>query len=101
MGLQITSTEEKKITINGSPIELDSIYVRLQYFALPNGTEMEIAFQTYYNKDAYLNEQPLPTNISPVNFKVGLNVDEEQSVVMAHEYAKKGFEEWGYNVTIL
>ena len=101
MGLQINSTEEKKITINGSPIEVDSIYVRLQYFALPNGTEMEIAFQTYYNKEAYNNEQPLPTNISLVNFKVGLEPNEEQSVATAHEYAKRGFEEWGYNTEII
>lgn len=101
MGLLITSTEENKITINGSPIELDSIYVRLQYFALPNGNEMEIAFQTYYDKNAYTNEQPLPTNISPVNFKVGLEPTEEQSVTTAHEYAKRGFEEWGYKTDIV
>lgn len=100
MGLLITPNTEK-ITINGSPIELDSLYVRLQFFAHPDGKTLEIAFNTYYDKDAYLNEQPLPTNIGNANFKVELQGEEQQTLDQAHLSAKQGFEQWGYNATII
>jgi len=100
MGL-ILKPNTEKITISGSPIELEQIYVRLQFFAHPNGKQMEIAFNTYYDKTAYLNEQPLPTNIALANFRVDLQEGEEQSIYQAHLSAKKGFEEWGYNVEVI
>lgn len=100
MGLLLTPNTEK-ITINGSPIELDSVYIRLQFFAHPDGRVLEIAFNTYYDKAAYDNGQPLPTNISLTNFKLELQDGEEQTLQQAHLSAKKGFEEWGYNAEIL
>ena len=94
----IQATETNKITINGSPIELESIYLRFEYFAKANGEEMEIAFYTYYDKEAYLNNLLLPTNIGNMNVKVKLQEGEMQSYETAKACIEKAFIENGYNI---
>lgn len=100
MAILLTPNTEK-ITINGSPIELSSVYVRIQFFAHPDGRKMEIAFNTYYDQTAYINGQVLPTNIVSTSFVVDLQEGEQQTIDQALLSSKIGFEQMGYNAQIV
>lgn len=101
MALIITPTETKKIYVQGTDIELQSTYVRLEFGCKPNGITMEIAFYTYANHDAFISNNYLPTTLPIGNIVKDINVAiQTQGLQAAHELSKTWFEECGYNVTV-
>ena len=101
MALIITPTEEKKIYVQGTTIELPQVYNRLEFGCRPNGIAMEIAFYTYESKTAYEAGLSVPTDIPTGNLNANIDpLTQVQSVESAHELAKTWYESLGYIVTI-
>jgi hypothetical protein len=101
MALIITPTQEKKIHVQGTEIELPQVYNRLEFGCRPNGKSMEIAFYTYADKAAYEAGLCLPTDLPIGNLTRDIDLETQtQSVEAAHELAKTWYEELGYEVEI-
>jgi hypothetical protein len=101
MALIITPTQEKKIHVQGTEIELPQVYNRLEFGCRPNGIAMEIAFYTYSDRAAYTSGSSVPTDIPTENLTRDIDpLTQVQSVESAHELAKTYYEELGYNVVI-
>jgi hypothetical protein len=101
MALIITPTQEKKIHVQGTEIELPQVYNRLEFGCRPNGIAMEIAFYTYSDRAAYDEGSYLPTDLPTGNLTRDLDpLTQTQSVESAHELAKTWYEELGYEVEI-
>lgn len=101
MALIITPTQDKKIYVQGTTIELSSVYNRIEFACRPNGIAIELAFYTYADHASYKAGNYLPTDLPIGN--IIQNIDpmiQIQSVESAHELAKTYYEELGYNVTI-
>ena len=101
MALIITPTEEKKIHVQGTDIELTSVYNRIEFGCRPNGKTMEISFYTYADKAAYEAGLYLPTDLPVSNLTQDIDLETQtQGVESAHELAKTWYEEQGYEVLI-
>ena len=101
MALIITPTPSQKIHIQGTSIELLSVYTRIEFGCRPNGKTIELAFYTYANKTAYQAGSYLPTDLPIGNTTRDIDLETQtQSVEAAHELAKTWYEEQGYTVTI-
>jgi hypothetical protein len=101
MGLIIKSTEDKKITIQGTTIELNEVYGRIEFAGRADGKTLEVAVATYASKQAFKESaSQLSTNVPQGSFTVELKEGEVQSVETAHEYAKQAFEQLGFDVEI-
>lgn len=99
MGLLINGTNQKKILINGTDIELPNVYVRLEFGARADGKTLEIAATTYASKKAFKEKQgAIFTDVQQGNFTVELQEGEEQNLKSAEFYLKLAFEQLGYNV---
>ena len=101
MGLLIQPTQDKKIHIKGTEIELNQVYIRLEFGCRPNGQDVEISFYTYANKSAYQTGNYLPTDLPVGNISKSIDLaTQTQSVQTVHDLTKIYFEELGYQVTI-
>jgi hypothetical protein len=101
MALIITPTTEQKIYVQGTTIELSSVYNRLEFGCRPNGISMEITFYTYADKAAFDAGNYLPTDLPTGNLTQDIDpLTQVQSVQSAHELAKTYYENLGYNVVI-
>jgi hypothetical protein len=99
MGLLINATAEKKILIQGTEIELPSVYVRLEYAARANGVTLEIAASTYASKEAFKDGAgAIFTDVQQGTFSVELQEGEQQNLASAELYSKLAFEQLGYIV---
>jgi hypothetical protein len=102
MGLLVSATAEKKILIQGTEIELPSVYARLEYGARPNGVTLEIASYTYESEEAYKSGASiLLTDVPMSNITVELEEGQMQDLSSAELYSKVGYEELGYYVEVL
>jgi hypothetical protein len=100
MGLFIRPTQEKKIKISGTDIELNEVYGRIDFVGRQDGKTLEIATTTFVSKQNYLEGKPIFTDIPQGNFYSQLQVNEEQTIHTALLYAKLGFEQLGYDAVI-
>ena len=100
MGLFIRPTEEKTIKISGTDIELNEVYGRIEFVGRQDGKTLEIATTTFVNKQTYTEGKPIFTDIPQGNFYTQLEIGEVQSIQTALDYAKIGFEQLGYVVSI-
>lgn len=101
MALIITPSTEKKIHVQGTDIELTSVYNRIEFGCRPNGITIELAFYTYADKPAYESGLHLPTDLPTSNLTLDIDpLTQIQSVESAHELAKEYFEQQGYVCTI-
>ena len=101
MALIITPTTEQKIYIQGTTIELNQIYNRLEFVCRPNGLTMEISFNTYLDKTYYTNQTPILSDLPTRRLLADIDpLTQSQSVQSAHELAKTWYEILGYVVTI-
>ena len=101
MALLITPTIEKKIYVQGTLIELTSVYNRLEFGCRPNGITMEIAFYTYADKTAFDIGNSLPTDLPTGNLIQDIDLlTQTQGLETAHELAKVWYESLGYDVVI-
>jgi len=101
MALIITPTPDQKIHVQGTAIELSSVYNRLEFGCRPNGVSMEITFYTYADKAAFDAGNSVPTDIPTSNLNKDIDpVTQIQGLTAAHELAKAYYEGLGYIVTI-
>ena len=101
MALILTSTEEKKIFITGTNIEVSSTYLRLEFVCRANGRTIEIFSAPYQDKAAYLSQNSISVDI-PLNSIIS-DIDtltQIQSVEVIHNIAKTHFENKGYSVAL-
>ena len=99
MGLFVTPTEEKKIFIKGTPIELSSVYLRVEFASRADGKTMEIANYTYFDKAAYEEGTVLPTDLPAGSLNIQLEAGQMQDPFSAMGYMKLALEQQGYTVT--
>jgi hypothetical protein len=101
MGLIIKSTENKKITIQGTAIEVPEVYGRLEFAGRADGKTLEVAVATYASKEAFTSgASVLSTTVQQGTFNAEILPTELQSIDTAHEYGKQAFEQLGYTVVI-
>jgi hypothetical protein len=101
MGLIIKSTKDKKITIQGTSIEVPEVYGRLEFVGRASGTTIEVAIATYASKEAFKSGASVfSTTVEMGNINEPLKEGEVQSVETAHEYAKIAYEQRGYEVIV-
>jgi hypothetical protein len=102
MGLLITETEENKIIITGTEIEVPSVYARIEFAGRADGKTLEIAISTYASDQAFKSgASALSTNVQQGNLNVQLPDGENQSIDTALKYAKIAYENQDYNVQII
>lgn len=101
MALIITPTTNNLIHVQGTAIELSSVYNRLEFGCRPNGVTMEIAFYTYADHNSFLSGSYLPTDLPMGNIVQDIDpLTQTQDLNAAHELAKTYYENFGYNVRI-
>jgi hypothetical protein len=100
MAILIKATEEKKITISGTEIELLEVYGRIRFLGDFSGTSIEGEVATFANKDTFLEGKMLYTDVPIGSYKSDLEAGETQSLETAHKYAKIAYEQMGYEVII-
>ena len=101
MALIITPSGDKKIYVQGTSIELASVYARVEFGCRPNGVAMEIAFYTYADHTGYVAANSLPTDLPVSNITVNIDpLTQTQGLQSAHDLAKAHFEALGYIVSI-
>ena len=99
MGLLVSATAGKKILIQGTEIELPSVYVRLEYAGRANGVTLEIAAATYASHEAYKDGAgAIFTDVQQGAFSVELVDAQMQDLSSAELYSKLAFEQLGYLV---
>lgn len=100
MAIIIKPTEEKKIFISGTTLELPEVYGRIEFAARADGKTLEINVGTFVNKAEFEAGNRVAVNIPSGNIMATLEEAEEQSIETAHKYAKLAYEQAGYEVTI-
>jgi len=101
MAILIKATEEKKITISGTDIELSSVYGRIRFLGDFNGKSIEGEVMTFANSQTFAEGKQLYTDVPIGNYKANLEEGEIQSLETAHKYAKIAYEQQGYLVDII
>jgi len=100
MAILIKATEEKKITISGTDIELSEVYGRIRFLGDFPGTTIEGEVATFANIATFEEGKMLYTDVPIGNYKANLEPTEVQSLETAHKYAKIAYEQMGYEVII-
>jgi hypothetical protein len=100
MAILIKATEEKKITISGTSIELTEVYGRIRFLGDYSGTTIEGEVSTFANAETFAEGKMLYTDVPIGNYKANLEEGEVQSLETAHKYAKIAYEQQGYEVII-
>jgi predicted ATPase len=100
MAILIKATEEKKITISGTGIELPEVYGRIRFLGDFSGTAIEGEVATFANKATFEEGKMLYTDVPIGSYKSDLEAGETQSLETAHKYAKIAYEQQGYEVVI-
>ena len=99
MGLLVSATAEKKISIQGTEIKLKSVYVRVEYSARANGVTLEIAPATYTSHEVYkAGGDVVLTDVPQSNITIDLAEGQMQDLTSAELYSKLAFEQMGYLV---
>lgn len=101
MGLKVQKKLENKVLIKGTTIELQEVYVRLEFAGRKDGKTLEISVETYIDKETFkAGGSVVVTNIPMGNLTVNLLEDEDQGIERAHFYAAKAIEDAGFTVLI-
>jgi hypothetical protein len=101
MGLIIESTENKKILITGTDIELQTLYGRVEFAARADGKTLEIALSTFASLEAFeAKASVITTNVPMGNLNVELEAGQAQDLNNSLMYMKAALEQEGYSVII-
>ena len=104
MALEISKSDEAKLTISGTSIELDSIYARISLAAAENGINMQMGMYYYENAAAFTaGTQVLKiAEMKPLyNAEADIAQGETQTILLASEKVKESLEAQGYSVVIV
>jgi hypothetical protein len=100
MGLIIKATENKKITISGTSIELPEVYGRIRFLGDFSGTSIQGEVSTFANASTFAEGRMIQTDVPVSAYQSELEEGEVQSLETAHKYAKIAYEQMGYEVII-
>jgi predicted ATPase len=100
MAILIKATEDKKITISGTGIELPEIYGRIRFLGDFNGKSIQGEVATFANAETFAESKMLYTDVPVGAYQSELEAGETQSLETAHKYAKIAYEQMGYEVII-
>ena len=100
MALIIKATENLKINISGTELELTEVYARLEFVAKADGATLEIYPTTYVSKATFNEGRIVSTNTPTQVLNFTIEPTEQQSLETAHNYAKTAYEQLGYEVII-
>jgi hypothetical protein len=101
MALILTSSPQKKINIQGTNMEVPSVYLRIHFNSRIDGTTMDLNGITFSSKEMFKIGVPVAVDIvSPMITKNLDPLTQVQSIQTAHELMKTFFEEYGYTVSI-
>ena len=100
MGIFVKSTEEKKVNIKGTPIELESVYLRVEFASRADGQTMEIANYSYYDKQGFKDNVIVPTDLPEGSLTVKIEAGTEQTSEVALAYMAEALKQQGYEVEI-
>lgn len=100
MAILIKATEEKKITISGTDLELPEVYGRIRFVGDFSGTTIEGEVATFANIATFEEGKMIYTDVPIGSYKANLEEGEVQSLETAHKYAKLAYEQMGYEVVI-
>ena len=104
MALEISKNGDAKLTIQGSSIELDSAYARIELAAAANGVNMQMGMYYYENAAAFEAGSKVLriSEMKPLyNATADIAQGETQTILLASEKVKADLESAGYNVTIV
>lgn len=101
MAIIIKSTENKKIHVLNTSIEVSEVYGRIGFVSPTDGKTIEIVTDTFENHERFLENAFFSVDTPKENVKATLEAGEVQSVETAHKYAKLAFESVGYEVEIV
>ena len=101
MGLTVSAIAPAEIKIAGTDLTVPSVYARIYMACNPDGITMSIGYHIYASKAMFLEDKPLSTDVPNQSFNATLDpAIEEQTISIALEKAKEGFELMGYSVVI-
>jgi hypothetical protein len=100
MAILIKATEDKKIIISGTGIELPEIYGRIRFLGDFSGTTIQGEVATFANAETFAEGKILYTDVPVGAYQSELEAGETQSLETAHKYAKIAYEQMGYEVII-
>ena len=98
MGLIVKSTKEKKIFVKGTPIELESVYLRVEFASRVDGKTMEIANYSYYDQQGFKDQTIVPTDLQAGSLTVEIADKMEQTPETALFYMGEALKQQGYDV---
>ena len=104
MALEISKQDEAKLTIQGTSIELDSIYARIELAAAANGVDMQMGMYYYEDAAAFdggASVLKIKEMKSLYNAQADIEEGETQSILIASEKVKADLEAAGYSVSIV
>ena len=104
MALEISKAGDAKLTIEGTSIELDSAYARIELAAAANGVDMQMGMYYYENAAAFTaGTQVLKiAEMKPLyNAEADIAQGETQTILLASEKVKESLEAQGYSVVIV
>jgi hypothetical protein len=96
-----TTIEGTSIFIKGTEIELENVYVRIEFKASLNGQTLTIYPSVFLNEFEYSEGNELATNVNTNAFEVNILETEIQSIDTALAYSIEKFIDYGFNAEIV
>ena len=96
----LLSKNTNSILVQGSEIELSSVYSRIIFTCQIDGS-ITVNYKTYLNYDAFLQGKEISTNIPNITYNFVILETEEQSLNTALIYMQNIFIEQGYNAELI
>lgn len=100
MGILLTPNTTL-IKVHGTDIELASVYARIEFNALPDGTTISVNYKIYLDHSYFLINDELLTDIHLQQMDFTILITETQSLSVALTYAMERFVEMGYLAEII
>jgi hypothetical protein len=96
-----TTIEGTPIFIKGTEIELENVYVRIEFKASLNGQTLTIYPSVFLNEFEYSEGNELATNVNTNAFEVAILETEIQSIETALSYSIEKFIDYGFSAEII
>jgi hypothetical protein len=96
----LPSKNTTQINVQGTDIELTSVYVRIVFTCQLDGS-LTITYKTYLNFDSFLTGKEIATDIINMTYNFVILETETQSLEVALLYMQQVFIELGYTAEIV
>jgi hypothetical protein len=96
----LLSKNTTQINVQGTDIELSSVYVRIVFTCQLDGS-LTITYKTYLNFDQFLAGKEIATDIQNMTYNFVILETETQSLEVALLYMQQVFIELGYTAEIV